>query len=655
MNEELDILGPDIDDRDASGRRKARVGTLYLKSNGLVTSGNMHVLQRLAWFNHLDKVRAGKGLPALTEDEKDDEVAHSVDLLFSDKHVLIRPDPNAMALAFEADERLQTLVSKLSIRYLNTQCALVRDALRARGENWRMSRLPVSSDEMNKLITDSVAALECQPIYFYNQSTGTRFLTLGKFASLEDLPGEAFRRQLQEIIQFSATTNRFGNPEIDVFPPDGAFSRKTFKTLDAGTLPDAALRAAYRDVLTAFRQAVPAELHSEATANIEWRNQLCAALTRQPNALESGNLIQGISSVFFMQIKWLPGCHIDKGELIFDPIFDELKAAPNNEELHPLFNPRAKAILFNYIRERSTIEYINIGCIEHSLSATRPQDTERFIVQLKEAGKPEPELRILRFQKWDVKMHLDENHDLLTAVMKSMEYTDYILDRRLGCRQLGMNLPGGLSSGRIEETYAGKNEQYHGARCWTVYFDREYVTGEATDKIPLRHYTSPDFNLRFARLLGEAAAINCIVGRADEQGSVIFDDGDEVIACDASGTPDRLTVSDHTGAFAQWEAPLTRDAEAYAKPINWRSAHMPNAPEFADAYLRAFQTRFEQVQQEYKKRKKAFDRLLGHRIDDPNGSYAHRWKGVLERLVTSDAAELTRLIRSHIKPGAPAP
>ena len=655
MNEELYILGPDIGDRDASGRRKARVGTLYLKSNGLVTSGNMHALQRIAWFNHLDKIRAGKGLPALTEDEKDDEVAHSVDLLFDDHHVLIRPVSTAMERAFEADERLQELVSKRSIRYLNTQCKLVHDALRARGENWRMSRPPTSVQEMEKLIVDSLTALECQPIYFYNKATGTRFLTLGKFTSLGNFSDENFRKQLQEIVRFSAKRNRFGNPEIDVFPQDCTFTRHAFKSLDADNLPLDALRAAYRNLLSEFCRAVPLALQTEGIGNIEWRNQLCSALTLQPNAVEANNLIQGISSVFFMQIKWLPGCYIDKGELIFDPIFDELKDKPDSEELQALCNLRAKAILFNYIRERSTIEYINIGCIEHSLSASRPQDTERYLVQLKEVGKPESELRILRFQKWDVKKHLDEKDDLLTAVMKSMEYTDYVLDRRLGCRQLGMNLPDWLTLGRIEELYAGKNQQYRGSRCWTVYFEREYVTGEATDKIPLSHYADRQFNCSFAQLLGEAAAINCIVGRADEHGKVIFDDGDEVIACDVVGMPERLIVSDHTGAFAQWAVPLTRNAEAYAKPVNWRVPHMCNATEFANIYLSAFQTRFEQVQQEYKKRQRAFERLLEHRLDDPEGSYAHRWKDVLKRLETTDAAELTTLIRSHITFEAPTP
>ena len=44
-------------------------------------------------------------------------------------------------------------------------------------------------------------------------------------------------------------------------------------------------------------------------------------------------------------------------------------------------------------------------------------------------------------QKWGIREHLDEGKRLLDAIIQSEEYTEYILDRRLGCRQLGMNLP----------------------------------------------------------------------------------------------------------------------------------------------------------------------------------------------------------------------
>jgi hypothetical protein len=384
-------LGEPIFARDETGRLKSRIGTVFLKSAGLVTLPGIHATQRLAWIRELNRVRAEAGLPRLTEGETDDEMARSVDLLFDDRYVLIRPDPYAMDLAFEADDLLQTLVSKRTIRYLNTQDARVRDALRARGENWRMSRLPVSPEEMARLIATSLAPIEGLPLYFYNRSTGTRFLTLGNFAWLEKRPDGVFRRQLQELVRYSAMRNRFGHPEIDIFPPGCAFTRQAFEALDADGLPADALRAAYRKLLGAFRQAVPPELQDETPENTEWRNQMCSALTLQPNAVDAENLIQGISPEFYRQIEWLPGCRIEKGELLFDPVCEELDAHPDNPELRSICDPRAKAVIFNYLREFGTIEHINIGRIGRSLSA-RAQTAERaavYIVQLKEADKPE--------------------------------------------------------------------------------------------------------------------------------------------------------------------------------------------------------------------------------------------------------------------------
>ena len=651
----MKLLGEPLFARDLKGQLASRIGTIFVKSDGLVTLKGIHATQRLAWIKELNRVRHAAGQTPLSDSEIDEEMASSVDLLFDDRTVLIRPDPYAMELAFEADDMLQKLVSKRCIRYLNTHTAQVRNALRARGENWRMSRLPVSVEEMRLLISVSLAAIEVLPIYYYNRSTGTRFLTLARFADLGNKPDDLFRQQLEEIVEYAARRNRFGYPEIDIFPPGCAFTRQAFEALNAENLPIRALRAAYRKLLDTFGAALPADLRDESEENIEWRNRMCSALTQQPNAVDAEELIQDISPEFYRQIEWVPGCRIEKGELLFDPVCEECDTHPDDPELAALCDPRAKAVIFNYLREYNTIEYINIGRIGHSLSARAPVSFRApvYIVQVKESGKAKPELRILRFQKWGVKQHLDDGKDLLRAVMEAMDYTDYILDRRLGCQQLGMNLPPRLATGRIAETYTGQKEAYRGARFWSVYFERAYVSGCATDKIMHARYTNPEFNRRLAHLLGEAAAINCMVGRANLELQVMFDDGDEVIVLDDDGLPERLMISDHTGSFTQYDIRLERDAAAYAGPVNRRAGFMPNADEFATLYLEAFQQRFEQVQKEYRRRRTAFDSLFKHRPLDRKGSIAYRWLCVLARLDTTDAAALCAAIRSHMEVPVP--
>jgi hypothetical protein len=643
------IYGPLPLECNETGRLKSQIGTVFLSPPGLVTRGNMHFMQRMDWIAERNRERVALGLPALSETDAQEEAEnHSVDLLFAPKTVLIRPNPARMDLAFEADELLQELVPKRDIRYLNTQDGRVRDALRARGENWRMSRLPVSPEEMEHLIAASRVAIGSAPLYFYNHSTGTRFLTFGSFAWIGQQPPQAFREMLREIADFSAKRNRFHNPEIDVFPPACPFSRASFAPLGNDALTDDERRALYERLLAEFQAAVPAALKDETTLNTEWRNALCAALTQQSNAVDADDLIQGLAPEFYRQIEWLPGCSILRGELLFDPASE----APDADT-------RARAIIFNYLREGGIVEHINIGRIGRSLSMRHTGHARRanvYIVQIKEKERPAPELRILRFQKWGVIEHLDQDKDFLRAIVESRDYTDYVLDRRLACRQLGMTIAGHIHTGRISETYHGLNPdpKLQGRCFWSVYFERPYVSGCATDKLPQILYADPLSSLRFAALLGEAAAVNCIVGRAGLDNLVLFDDGDEVLQFGPDGLPERLVVSDHTGAFAQYLLPLICNARAYADPVNHRAPFIPNAAEFAEQYLAAFQKRFDEVQQEYRRHHHAFDILFNLRdIEDPNGNIRYRWRRVLERLDSTDSGELTQTVRSHIKVLAP--
>lgn len=67
-------------------------------------------------------------------------------------------------------------------------------------------------------------------------------------------------------------------------------------------------------------------------------------------------------------------------------------------------------------------------------------------------------------------------------------YTEYVLDRRLACRQLGMNLTQRISARKIGckigEVYCGKQMHYHGLKILSPYFERDYIRGVATDKLP---------------------------------------------------------------------------------------------------------------------------------------------------------------------------
>ena len=102
----------------------------------------MHALQRLAFIERVNGQRAAKGLPPLSLEEEDQISAESVDLIFEPDHILIRPTPSSMDLAFAADELLQTLVSKRQVKFLSVADHRVREAIKHRGECWRLSAIP---------------------------------------------------------------------------------------------------------------------------------------------------------------------------------------------------------------------------------------------------------------------------------------------------------------------------------------------------------------------------------------------------------------------------------------------------------------------------------------------------------------------------------
>jgi len=648
----MKTIGEALFAKNPDGSLKSRIGTLFFKTPGLVTAKGVHAQQRLMWLAALDADRAAAGQPALTQEEKDAELAESCDLLFADDKVLIRPDPARMDLALKADDVLQTLVSKRRIRFLNTHAAKVRDALRARGENWRMARQPVSQEEIEQRIAQARVAIDGAAIYYYNPGTGTRYITPGGWAQVEALSGDAFRAQMREIVQGMKSFNRLGQREIDLFPtvmpPD---LKARFRALDTEA-DESALREAAGALARDYRALVPAGLRDESTVNLEWRNEMLAVLTRGPNDTSASDeeLIQGISPEFYRQIEWLPGGRVDDGELIFDSVYDEAERT-QDPELLELCDHRVRSILFNLMRLFGTVEYVNIGRISRSLARKPVAGRNRgqvYLIQTKEAESPEPHLYVIRFLKWGVAERLDEGKDLLRAMLETNDYVDYILDRRLACRQLGMNLPDRVGAGAFTESYHGAN-QYNGTTIRRSYTVRAYVPGTASDKVPVARYGNPAFARRFAELMGAAAAVDLVVGRAaTETGESVFDRNNEVIVVGADGLPADLAVTDQAGAFVNYKQPLEDLVAPYADVVRRRVKYVADPAAFAEAYVASFRARLARMQADYAARRRAFDNLFSHRPFDVGGSMAFRWHCVLERLAACDADALAARLRACV-------
>jgi hypothetical protein len=651
----VEIIGPQLFERDDKGNLKSRVATVFPARRLVVTVPGIHAWQRNALIDHLNEQRKAAGQPPLTSQETEKECACSVDLILDDNIILIRPDPDQMELAFEADVLLQEVVSKRQIKFLNVLNSLVQHAIKSRGEYWRISALPLSRDGMRKMIDEAMVSIREGAIYYYNRLTGTRFLTFDKFTQLASLDAVALARQLDEIGQHCNAFNRFGHPEVGFFAVEGyRFGPKDFKGIDFSKLHEEELSAKYLEIRNRFRDSVPPEYREDDSRVETWRNAMFSRLVSQRDDTVTETILRGLSPEFFMQIEWLPGGHFEEGEFLFDSIFDEAYQNPEDIELARLCDQKAKGFIFNFIREYGNIEYVNVGRIVSSLS-DRP-DTQKkgrrdvYIAEFKLRRQPDSIVRFMRLVKWGLRERLNDGKSMLAAILETDEYVDYTLDRRLGCFQLGMNLPPGITIRRVTETYNGSCAEYVGQPLRETYIERDYLAGIATDKLQTWKYAREGFAVTLARLLGKAAASNIIVGRTHEEGSrVVFDDGDEVVMEDpATGLPGELVVGDHSGAFGEYERPLASYAKDYARPVNKRVTMLPNPRVFGEAYLAAFLEAFIHIQGDYRKRRRAFDNLFKHRAYDRNGSFAFRWESVLKRLDQTDAFALVEAIRKHI-------
>jgi len=651
---QLELIGPHPFALNEQGRQATRIGTLFPQYSALWTQlPGVHALQRAGFTDRINAERSRNALPPFTPEEEDKVSAESVDLIFESDHILIRPDPQRMDLAFLADELLQGLVSKRQVKFLSVADRRVRDAIKHRGECWRLSSIPRTREAKERMVLGSKVGIRGLPIYFYNRLTGTRWLTCQEFEGLGKLDNASLAQHLQEIADHTMLPNRLGRPEVDFFAADlRRFGARQFAGVVYEQLPPEALRTKFEEQRVHFRSAVHEAFRADDCHNRAWCERMLATLFLQGNEAQTEQVLSGLSPEFFLQIEWLPGGRFEEGEFLFDSIFDESTNHPEDTELQRLCDPRAKGIIFNLIREHGDLDYVNVGCVPESLSLDRPQTQGRrgvYLAEFVSRSERSPIKRFIRLQKWGVWEHLDEGKDLLQAIKESDDYTDYWLDRRLGCRQLGMNLTRRVAMRRLSEVYDGTNAQFRGETIRTIYFEREYLAGVATDKLPLEKYARPGYGLKLAGLLGRAAASSLIVGRALESGTrPVFDDGDEVVRESEDGLPVEMMVGDHSGAFGEYRLPLESSAAHYARPVNIRDKVVPDPQGFAIAYLEAFREQFLHIQGDYRKRRRAFDTLFKHCKYDAGGNFGSRWEWILRRLDQANPYALVEAIRQHI-------
>ena len=137
--------------RNAAGKLKSRIATIFPRGNVLVTLPGIHGTQRVAYVEWLARQQCERGLPPPSREEQLAAWNTAVDLIIEDGTILIRPDPDNMPLAFEADDLLQELAPKHRIKFLHVADPRVRNAIKRRGECWRIAPLPQTWPEIATL------------------------------------------------------------------------------------------------------------------------------------------------------------------------------------------------------------------------------------------------------------------------------------------------------------------------------------------------------------------------------------------------------------------------------------------------------------------------------------------------------------------------
>jgi hypothetical protein len=656
MESSLTILGHDPWEKPDL---KCRIATLFVTDRVLVTLPGIHATQRQAWIDLVEDRRKEAGVGPLSGDEYTALWNDAVDLIIEDGIAYIRPEPTKMDLAFAGDDLLQEKTSKQKIKFLLAYHPAVRRAVRRRGELWRIAPVPESTDDTKKLIRNSRTGIGGRAIYYYNKYTGTRFLTYQEFVGLGTYAESLLRQHLAEIRACAERVNTQKNSELRFFAADRTFSARDFAPHDFDAMPSDQLWSMFDHLKERFRKAVdPVFLHDDLDS-APWRHKMAAELVPPRRLLDEDvpeEDVLGLSAEFHLNVLWLPGARIEHDELCFDSVFD---AAGCDPQLRALCHDIVRKMIFNFVREYGPLEYVNIGQVMEPMirpggGRVRPRPSggrrEVYLAELKFADRDQESLRVIRFMKYDVRHYLELGKKLEEAMILAEDYREWVLNRRLACRQLTMDVPRWIHDHKVREWYSlDPNRPDRGFPIWSTYFERAYVYGVASDKIPPHRFESLEYSLRFARLMGEAAATNLIVGRSHPSGYVYFDDGDEVIIEDKDHMPAEIVVADPTGAFNNFAGDLKDSLGNYASPIRSRIGRVPQPHSFLEAYLDGFLEKFQAIQQEYRTRQRIFHSFFRHEPEDERGNLSYRWRLILERLNQANPAEIAEIIRQQVK------
>ena len=344
----------------------------------------------------------------------------------------------------------------------------------------------------------------------------------------------------------------------------------------------------------------------------------------------------GMASEFFLHVEWLPGARIGKG----------------NAQFEEHVSGDVRAIIADMLARHPDMERVNIGRVVETQMLREKMGGKRrvYVAVSKCAADPDERISYLRLKKWGVEEYLQDGITRAESERISSEYRDYILDRIKAVQMLGIPMPS-------SHVVTCKQRLADGTEEESEFFERPYIKGIATDKIPLAYYGDERFVLRYVSLLGKAAARNLVVGRAHEAtGHVFFDDGDEVLRLSPEGEPEEIVVADMTGSFADCRRPLEEamsfykeHARALRKKMREQGLPEEKVQQAVSSYVQAFREELTRIEEFVREQGEGFCDCFRFR-EGKEGDICGRWCLAVNRARDCDPERLAAILKAAMQP-----
>ncbi len=628
------FIGPDFFATDEKGDLLSPIASVFPKHRTIVSVRGIHACHASIMLELLRQRSPEKNLREIRELELE-IYQDAVSLFFRGSLILVRSDPAGMERVFAADRILQSFFSRERIQFTGLHIPEVRKQLRQRGESWRVSPAPRSVEEVCSHVRASKVQVGTGLTVYYNAPTGGRFLTYDEFIRIRPLfehdRTEALAR-LREILNLLQRQNSRGARELSFFLPadiglDFAGLEEVVCLLEVLPSRESTIIAlrAFDRFASHFAQSAGFELMVDDYHNPVWRTTMfCRLFDINEEEIEEWAL--DLSPEFHLNVKWLPGASIIDDELRFDP------------GVHH----RIRGLISHFWEISGGLLSINVGRIEESQSTREiSQEEERdvYLVVMTTRDKQDS-IRILRLMKWDVIHRIKMGIPLEQAVSETINYRNYIFDRLHAAAQLGFPILS-YSDIRLDERIPGLG------LIPAFFFERQYISGVVTDKIPIGWYKNPNFIKRLADLLGGAATFTLVLGRASPRtGKIFYDDGDEVIQLNSRSIPTRLIIIETTGSFTDWTTPLLA---MLPQCLTRFRAHLEKALEggvplqvvnrSVAIFAEALCNKLKEIKEIAFAPSSNIRFLFSDRAPE-QGGIRDRWEGIINRLETTDLKEL---------------